>query len=82
MREYRVAPPTIPDTLLLAFEVGLVRRSWSCGSDKVECSPEDTNRGYLHENCHWYWHLWTVEQDKIEAAFQTAMNSRESDDSP
>lgn len=73
--EVHLVPNNLSDILLLALEAGIVRRRWSCGSDKVDCTPENTDQmGYLHYWCHWYWDIWTVEQDKIEALYQKAIN--------
>lgn len=63
-------PPSMRQELIAALEAGIIHRRWECTSDKSDCKPEDEDRGYLHDGCHWYWDLWTVEQDKIEALYQ------------
>lgn len=68
--------------LVQALADGVVRRRWSCHSDKLKsgahfwnCTPEDNDqRGYLHSSCRWYWDLWTIEQTEIEVIYQKALD--------
>lgn len=63
--------PSKGEVLVAALEAGVITRRWSCGSDKAECTPEDSDqRGYLHYSCRWYWSMWTVVQQDIEQLYQ------------
>lgn len=50
----------------IIFKKKILYRQWYCQSDKVTCQPGSKEDHYLHQTCHWYWHL---DQDRLKQEF-------------
>lgn len=69
-----VVMATNEEVFLEAVDRGIINRRWICNSDKGMTCDEEIRKGlgYLHDYCHWYYDLWTVDFREIEAIYQKA----------
>lgn len=65
------------EALLMGLAQGIIKRRWECYDEKSDCTEESVamfrERTTGHQTCRWYWHLWSVDADEIEAEYQEAL---------